>query len=79
MKFDECISEMEDAVLFELSKLDPGFMQYKWSISEETGIPEDVLTVILRRLKYEGKIRLEGTFCEWNGMASGSGYRLTGK
>jgi len=30
----------------------------KWSISENTGIPIDILTVLLKQLKLEGKIEL---------------------
>ena len=79
MKFNKHIEEMEQAVLDCLSPLENGYGMRKWAISEETGIPEDVLKVILKRLKDSDKIELIMIFSESTGMADGSGYCLKGK
>lgn len=68
------ITTLEDAVLDNLRDLEPDWMKFKRAIARDTGIPTDILTVILRRLKLDGRIMLQDT---WDGgMLSGSGYRL---
>lgn len=68
---------MEEAVISFLSKYDAGMACRKWHIADETGIPEDILTVILKRLKDKGKIKIARVFSEDTGLANGSGYALS--
>lgn len=76
--FNLLISEMETAVLKNLSDLDKGYGRRKYAISEETEIPQDILTVLLKRLKIQGKIELIMIWSEATGRPNGSGYCLTG-
>lgn len=69
---------MEQAIIDNLSKLENGYGNRKWYISKETGIPEDILTVLLKRLKYQGKIELIMIWSETTGLPDGSGYCLQG-
>ncbi len=73
------INEMEQSVLDCLSDLDKGYAKLKWAIAKETGIPVDILTPILKRLKYEGKIELMMIWSEETCRPDGSGYCLTAK
>ena len=75
--FSSLINEMKEAVIGDLKKLDEGYVKYKRSISQSTGIPVDILTVLLKQLKIEGKIRLFVIWSEKTGMPNGSGYCLT--
>lgn len=75
----ECIysiNKMEKSVIECLEKLENGYAYHKWYISKKTSIPEDILTVILKRLKDKGKIKLLHLFNESNGLTAGSGYCL---
>lgn len=78
-RFSSFIEEMESAILNNLAKLEQGYGARKWAISRDTGIPEDVLTVFLKRLKDSGKVELIMIWCEYNGTPNGSGYCLKGK
>ncbi|WP_431129680.1 hypothetical protein [Flagellimonas flava] len=78
MKYAGIFNEMERSILEVLTKLEPGYGYRKWAISEKTEIPEDILTVLLKRLKYAGKIELIMIWSETTGMPDGSGYCLTG-
>ena len=74
--FEEQINQMEVAVIENLSNLEDGYGRRKHAISKQTGIPEDILTVVLKRLKLAGKIKLIMIFSESTGMPNGSGYCL---
>lgn len=63
-------------ILKNLSDLEPGYGRRKWAISEATGIPEDIITVLLKRLKYAGKVELVVIWNERTGNPDGSGYCL---
>lgn len=76
--FSIYIFEMEKAILKNLSNLEKGYGRRKKIISQQTGIAEDVLTVLLRRLKLEGKVELIMIWSESKGTPNGSGYCLTG-
>lgn len=76
MKYDEAIKQMEQDVLGCLMELETRYGSYKCFISQETGIPEDILTVVLKRLKDAGKIKLMSIFNEDTGMFHGRGYFL---
>ena len=76
LKFKVALSDMESAIIQNLSNLQKGYGARKWKISEDTGIPEDVLKVLLKRLKVAGKIELIMIFSEETGTPNGSGYRL---
>lgn len=78
-RFSEEVMQMEQSIIDALSELDQGYGYRKSSISEKTGIPEDILTVILKRLKQAERVELIMIFSEYTGMADGSGYALTGK
>lgn len=80
LKFKKCIEDMETEVHSDLYDLlnehGHGFARRKWMISENTGIPEDILTVILKRLKTSGKVKIIPIFDEHTGLPNGSGYCL---
>ena len=76
--FSSVISEMEYSILQNLYDLDKGYGRRKYVISKQTGIPEDLLTVFLKRLKINGKIELIMIWSESKGTPNGSGYCLTG-
>ena len=78
-KYSDIIKEMEDSIIKSLEDLPSGYGRRKWGISKNTGIPEDLLTVILKRLKYAGKIKLIMIWDESTYMPDGSGYCLTYK
>jgi hypothetical protein len=77
-RFSSIITEMENEILANLSDLDSGYAIRKWAIAKQTGIPEDVLTVLLKRLKLAGKVKLVITWSEITGLPDGSGYCLQG-
>lgn len=79
MKYAAIISEMKAAILNHLSTLENGYGHRKWKIEKETGIPINVLTVLLKELKNQKKIELMVVFSEESGLADGSAYCLTGK
>jgi len=54
-----------------------GYGFRKAQISKNTGIPLDLLTVYLKRLKIVGKIELIMIWSEVNGLPDGSGYCIT--
>lgn len=77
-RFSSAIAEMESEILANLSDLDRGYGRRKWAISKQTGIPEDLLTVLLKRLKLAGKVDLIMIWSESTGLPNGSGYCLQG-
>lgn len=77
-RFSFSIAEMENEILANLSDLDSGYGRRKWVISKQTGIPEDILTVLLKRLKLAGKVELIMIWSESTGLPDGSGYCLQG-
>lgn len=77
MKADEFIKEAETAVLNCLSEMEKGYGLQKWAISQQTKIPQDLLTPVLRRLKYAGKIELIMIWSEETCRPAGSGYCIT--
>ena len=79
IKFKVALSDMESAILQSLSNLKEGWGARKLEISDDTGIPEDILTVLLKRLKEAGKIALIMIWSEETGTPNGSGYCLKGK
>ena len=74
--FEEQLKLMESSIIDNLFALEEGYGRRKWSIAEQTGIPEDVLTVLLKRLKHQGKVKIITSWCEINGTPNGSGYCL---
>ena len=74
--FKNVISEMEQRILEDLKDVEIGYGTRKWAISERTGIPIDILTVLLKRLKYQQKVELIMIWSEHTGMPNGSGYCL---
>ena len=77
-EFSNAINEMKISIIESLSKLGKGYGKRKWAIEEETGIPIDILTVLLKQLKNEGKIELIMLWSESKGTPNGSGYCLKG-
>jgi hypothetical protein len=77
-RFYFSITEMENEILANLSDLDTGYGRRKWAISKQTGIPEDILTVLLKRLKLAGRVKLIVIWDEYTGLPNGSGYCLQG-
>ncbi|TYB78324.1 hypothetical protein [Bizionia myxarmorum] len=76
--FSAAIDEMKQAIINDLQKLEKGYGKYKKYIARSTKIPLDILTVLLKQLKIEGKIQLIMIWSEKTGMPNGSGYCLTG-
>jgi len=70
------ISEMEQDILDSLSNLEPGYGRRKWAIAEYTGIHEDILTVLLKRLKDAGKVKIITVWSERTNRPNGSAYCL---
>jgi len=70
------LKEMENDVISYLSELEEGYASRKHSISKATGIPIDILTVILKRLKTLQAIEIVTVWREDNGIINGSGYCL---
>jgi hypothetical protein len=77
-RFSPAIEEMKEAIINDLKKLSKGYGKYKKYIARDTEIPVDILTVLLKELKIEGKIELIMIWSESTGMPNGSGYCLTG-
>ena len=77
-RFSPAIAEMKEAIIDDLKELSKGYGKYKKYIAKDTGIPVDILTVLLKQLKIEGKIELIMIWSESTGMPNGSGYCLTG-
>ena len=71
------VEDMKQVIMDDLSKLEYGYSKYKWSIERDTGIPMYMLTVLLKQLKIEGKIELDGIFDEATGLLDGTGYHIT--
>lgn len=78
MNFEEQLKQMELAILEDLKKLQPNYGKMKFAISRDTGIPIDILTVLLKRLKYEQKVELMMIWSEETYRPDGSGYCLSG-
>ena len=78
-RFSPAIAEMKKSIVKDLSGLSKGYGKRKWAISKDTEIPVDILTVLLKQLKIEGKIELIMTWSETTDRPDGSGYCLTGK
>lgn len=78
-RFKTPILEMKAAIIECLTNLEKGYGLYKQHISTETEIPIDILTVLLKQLKNEGKIELIMIWSEETCRPNGSGYCLTGK
>jgi hypothetical protein len=79
VRFTTATDEMEAAILNCLSTLEEGFGMRKWAIAKKTGIEEDIVTVLLKRLKMAGKVQLIMIWSDTTGMPNGSGYCLTGR
>lgn len=76
--FETVIGIMKIRILEVLSELKKGYGARKKIISIETGIDINILTVLLKQLKQEGKIELICIFCEENGTPNRSGYCIKG-
>lgn len=78
--FETQIQIMEQSIIDVLTELHNskgvGYSIRKWQIQKETGIPQDVLTVLLRRLKFAGKVQLNVIWSEETCLPNGSGYSL---
>lgn len=74
--FEEQLKVMEACILDNLSELEDMYGRRKCAIAKQTGIPEDILTVLLKRLKYKGKVKIIMIWCEYEGTPNGSGYCL---
>lgn len=79
MRFQPAIDQMEQSIIDVLGELEEEYCLRKWGISNRTGIPEDVLTVLLKRLRSNGKIELKVIWDESTLKPNGSGYCLTDK
>lgn len=76
-KYENIINEMEQSILDAMAELEPNYGYRKRGIVKRTGIPEDILTVLLKRLKYAGRVEIIMIWDEYSGRPDGSGYCLT--
>jgi predicted transcriptional regulator len=76
-RFSVPIAQMEEAIIEDLKGLRKGYSKYKKNIAIDTEIPVDIITVLLKRLKIQGKIEITMIWSEYTGMPNGSGYCLT--
>lgn len=74
--FEEQLKTMEACIIDNLMDLEEGYGRRKFAISKQTGIPEDILTVLLKRLKLKGRVQIIMIWNEDTGLPNGSGYRL---
>lgn len=74
MKWGATLYLMEQDVIDYLKEKEKGYGYRKKQISKGTGIPLDILTPILKRLKYQGYIELIMIWSEDTGLPDGSGY-----
>ena len=75
--FDEWTASLEERIIEDLGTLEKGQGRYKWAISKRTGVPTGLLTLLLKKLRHEGKVQIIRLFDERDGKVAGSGYRLT--
>lgn len=78
-KYQMVIEEMKLSIIECLATAENGYGLRKWFISKQTGITIDVLTVLLKQLKHDGKVELIMIWSEITGKPDGSGYCLKGK
>ena len=76
-RFSVPIAQMEEAIIEDLKGLSKGYSKYKKNIAIDTEIPVDIITVLLKRLKIQGKIEITMIWSEYTGMPNESGYCLT--
>jgi predicted transcriptional regulator len=76
-RFSVPIAQMEEAIIEGLKGLRKDYSKYKKNIAIDTEIPVDIITVLLKRLKIQGKIEITMIWSEYTGMPNGSGYCLT--
>jgi len=74
LKYKKIFNDMKDDIISSLSDLDDGWAMRKWEIQEETSISMNILTVLLKELKHDGKIRIMMIWNEETGLPNGSGY-----
>jgi len=77
-RFHNVIAEMKQSITVSLKTLEKGYGINKNGIAIDTGIPVDILTPLLKQLKYQGMIELIMLWSEETGMPNGSGYCLVG-
>ena len=75
---EEILKEWQNEILKDLSKLEKGYGKKKIGIERTTGIPIDILTVLLKRLRKDGKVEIIHFFNEDTNLCDGSGYALKG-
>ncbi len=73
------ILRMKKSIIQHLSTLENGYCASKSNISKATGIPVDILTILLKRLKDDGYVQLMNVWSEQHYRPDGSGYCLTDK
>ncbi len=78
-KYELALREMKEHILEFLSDKENGMGFRKWHISRQTGIPESILTVLLKELRHDDCVELVQIFSEETGLADGRGYCLSGK
>lgn len=79
MDWENVIKESEIKIINCLKDLEKGYVMRKKAISENTGIPIDILTLLLKRLKLDGKVEIMVSWSEYDCCPDGSGYVLTEK
>ena len=77
--FDSYVKNLKSGICLCLSELELGYGMRKYAIAEYVKADEELVTILLKELKNEGKVELIMIFSEETGMANGSGYCLKQK
>lgn len=77
--FDTYIKNIKSGICLCLSELEDGYAHRIFAIAKYVKADEELVRILLKELKDEGKVGLIMIFSERTGMADGSGYGLTKK
>lgn len=78
-ELNKCVAEIESIIMHKLDTLECGYAITKKGIAKSLKIDDDFLTVILKRMKYKGIVKIIMTWSEEDGTPDGCGYCLTSK
>lgn len=76
---EEVILQIEHEIIDELEYREPGYGMTKAGLNMRIGIDMDFLTIILKRMKKRGVVKIIRFYSEETYRPDGSGYCLTSK
>lgn len=76
---EEVILQIELEIFDELDYREPGYGMTKSGLNKRLGIDPDFLTIILKRMRKRGEVKIIRFVAEDTGRPDGSGYCLTYK